>query len=163
MTTVLSLDHDSPNTTVLNDPEAWAEIHRSALALAKSSIDHREINGSVAEVAESMTIGGAAYFLRQEVSWPSNRAVVLVAIERCLTDVPRSNTTQSAGELTRTEAVVAELLAQRKRNREIAEQLSVTEHTARRHTEHVLKKLGVHSRADVRAVLAGAVSVSHTH
>lgn len=160
MTSVLSPDQ---NTTVLDDPEAWAEIHRSALALAKSSNDQREANGSVAGTAEPITIDGEVYFLRREVSWPSNRAVVLVAIERCLTDLPRRNTIQSACELTRTEAVVAELLAQRKRNREIAEQLSVTEHTARRHTEHVLKKLGVHSRADVRAVIAGAVSVSHTH
>lgn len=56
--------------------------------------------------------------------------------------------------LTRSEARVALLLAARWSNREIAQMLEVTEHTARRHTEKVLSRLGVHSRTVVRSVLA---------
>lgn len=57
--------------------------------------------------------------------------------------------------LTRSEARVALLLASRCSNQEIAELLGVTAHTARRHTEKVLLKLGIHSRMCVRSVIAG--------
>jgi len=55
--------------------------------------------------------------------------------------------------LTAAEERVATLLAARWSNREIARYLDVTEHTARRHTEGVLRKLGIHSRTKVGAVL----------
>jgi DNA-binding NarL/FixJ family response regulator len=55
--------------------------------------------------------------------------------------------------LTPREAQVARLLGRGRRNVEIARELGVTEHTAERHTEHVLRKLGVHSRAAVAAKL----------
>ena len=52
--------------------------------------------------------------------------------------------------LTAREARVAGLLAERRSNREIADALGISAHTARHHTERVLSKLGVHSRAGVR-------------
>lgn len=55
--------------------------------------------------------------------------------------------------LTPQEGRVALLLASRKRNAEIADALCVSLHTARHHTEHVLEKLGVHSRDGVRDAL----------
>lgn len=55
--------------------------------------------------------------------------------------------------LTRREAEVCVLLAGRLTNREIAEQLSISPHTAERHTEKVLQKLAIHSRGDVRRLL----------
>lgn len=55
--------------------------------------------------------------------------------------------------LTPREAHVAMLLAVRTTNREIASELGVTEHTARRHTEKVLMKLDVHRRHDVQGAL----------
>lgn len=55
--------------------------------------------------------------------------------------------------LTRREAEVAGMLAEGHRNHDIAVRLSVTEHTARRHTEKVLRKLGVRSRAAVVAAI----------
>ena len=57
--------------------------------------------------------------------------------------------------LTSQETRVALLLAERRKNREIAEALFISPHTARHHTESVLRKLGVRSRTDVRATLAG--------
>ena len=55
--------------------------------------------------------------------------------------------------LTRAEARVALLLEGAKTSRQIAEQLGISVHTARRHAEAVLKKLGVHSRGAVGARL----------
>lgn len=56
--------------------------------------------------------------------------------------------------LTAQEARVAMLLADHRSNRDIADQLGVSVHTARHHTERVLAKLHIHSRYDVRRVIA---------
>jgi DNA-binding CsgD family transcriptional regulator len=61
--------------------------------------------------------------------------------------------TTRGGPLTRRERQVAGLLAYRHTNAEIAEQLGISEHTARNHVRHVLRKLGVRSRRDVAAEL----------
>lgn len=60
--------------------------------------------------------------------------------------------------LTERESEVARLLASRKTNKEIARLLSITPHTSWRHTEHVLQKLGISSRRDVRSVLHGVAA-----
>lgn len=62
---------------------------------------------------------------------------------------------------TRQESCVALLLALRHSNREIAEALGISLHTARHHTESVLSKLGVHSRREVSAALARGGSDSN--
>jgi non-specific serine/threonine protein kinase len=46
---------------------------------------------------------------------------------------------------------VAVLVAQGCTNRQIATRLVIAERTAIRHVEHVLNKLGVHSRAQIAA------------
>ena len=55
--------------------------------------------------------------------------------------------------LTPREIEVARLLADRYSNKEIAERLGITVYTAGRHTERVLKKLGLQSRRHVRVKL----------
>jgi len=55
--------------------------------------------------------------------------------------------------LTTREAEVAILLWNRKQNEAIAEELVISPHTARHHTEHILRKVGIHSRKDVRTAL----------
>jgi DNA-binding CsgD family transcriptional regulator len=55
--------------------------------------------------------------------------------------------------LTPQEARVAMLLAEHRSNRDIADRLGVSVHTARHHTERVLAKLDIHSRYDVRRVI----------
>ncbi|HEU4648110.1 MAG TPA: LuxR C-terminal-related transcriptional regulator [Gemmatimonadales bacterium] len=57
--------------------------------------------------------------------------------------------------LTERECQVAQALALGRTNREIAAALAIRERTAEHHTEHVLLKLGVHSRAAAGAVLRG--------
>jgi DNA-binding CsgD family transcriptional regulator len=56
--------------------------------------------------------------------------------------------------LTPREVEVAMLLAGGAPNAAIAKVLSISEHTARHHTRHVLIKLGLHSRARAAAVIA---------
>lgn len=56
--------------------------------------------------------------------------------------------------LTVQEARVAVMLADQLTNRDIAERLGVSVHTARHHTERVLAKLHIHSRHDVRKAIA---------
>ena len=56
--------------------------------------------------------------------------------------------------LTPQESRVALMLAEHRSNREIASTLGVSVHTARHHTEHVLAKLHIHSRYDVRKAIA---------
>lgn len=59
--------------------------------------------------------------------------------------------------LTRAERRVAYLLAEGKSSAAIAQSLSVTIHTARRHTERVLSKFGIHSRAEVGPAILHAL------
>ncbi len=56
----------------------------------------------------------------------------------------------SGQRLTARESQVAGLLACRATNAEIVASLGVSSHTARNHTRHVLEKLGLTSKADVR-------------
>ena len=56
--------------------------------------------------------------------------------------------------LTGQESRVALMLAEQMTNREIADRLGVSVHTARHHTERVLAKLQVHSRYDVRKAIS---------
>jgi DNA-binding CsgD family transcriptional regulator len=55
--------------------------------------------------------------------------------------------------LTRKEAAVTRLLADGKQNDAIAAALFISPHTARRHTESVMRKLGVASRAEIGPLL----------
>ena len=56
--------------------------------------------------------------------------------------------------LTPREIQIARLLATRYHTLEIADLLGMSVHTARRHTERVLTKLGVHSRQEVGRMLS---------
>jgi DNA-binding CsgD family transcriptional regulator len=57
--------------------------------------------------------------------------------------------------LTPAEIRVALLLARGKSNIEIAQELFISPHTSKRHTEHVLHKLGARSRAEVGSKIIG--------
>ena len=56
--------------------------------------------------------------------------------------------------LTPQESRVALMLADQRSNRDIADRLGISVHTARHHTERVLSKLEIHSRYDVKRVIA---------
>jgi DNA-binding CsgD family transcriptional regulator len=65
---------------------------------------------------------------------------------------------QTRYKLTHREIEVCSLLIARRTNREIADVMGISEHTARHHTENVLRKLGVRSRIDVSRLVAVEIS-----
>ncbi len=73
--------------------------------------------------------------------------------------VPRFAVPDPAGleRLSQRERTVAELIAEGESTKGIASRLGISEHTVRRHTEHLFSKLGVRSRAAVASLVAGNV------
>jgi DNA-binding CsgD family transcriptional regulator len=71
---------------------------------------------------------------------------VLVSVQSGCGILPTAPELQARFHLTPREAEVALLLACGASNHQIAEELRVSPHTARHHAQHVLEKLGVHTR-----------------
>ena len=95
-------------------------------------------------------LGAAAY----EAAWARGRRMTLqgAADLACAEAMPRPEARRPAsGPLSPREAQVAALVARGLTNREIATALTVTEHTAMRHVEHILGKLGLRNRAQITA------------
>ncbi|HEU4587909.1 MAG TPA: LuxR C-terminal-related transcriptional regulator [Gemmatimonadales bacterium] len=95
--------------------------------------------------------------------WGSYLGPGAFAPGRCIIEVVEQIAAEPLGRLelrgrfrlTERECQVAQALALGRTNREIAAALAIRERTAEHHTEHVLLKLGVHSRAAAGAVLRG--------
>lgn len=98
---------------------------------------------------------GAGVLAPQETVW------VTVAADE--TPLPDGGALREGLKLTRRQAEVALLLAQRKSNDEIATELVISAHTARRHTEAVMGKLGVRDRRDVAARVRRAAANRRSH
>ena len=129
---------------------------RIAAALVRLSAGAPRVDSAAKSrvLTEHIVIGGTAYRVQGELlARPGMPPVVLVAIERHPGEYPSCSELRAAFRLTRAEARVATLLAERMSNREIARELRVSGHTARKHTERVLSKLGIHSRTKVRGAL----------
>jgi DNA-binding CsgD family transcriptional regulator len=147
--------------------DAVARIAASLVRLTASAPQLRTAAES-RTLTEHIVIGGATYRVRGEVLvQAATTPVVLVAIERHPDAYPSYRELRATFRLTRAEARVAAMLAQRMSNHEIARELGVTEHTARRHTEKILLKLGIHRRTDVlremlRCVQPGAAAPGST-
>ena len=85
----------------------------------------------------------------------AGQPLILVSVSRTEQTGDRVATIAERFSLTPREVTVTHLLANGRSNKEISGALGVSAHTARRHTEHVFQKLGVHSRAEVGAMLHG--------
>jgi DNA-binding CsgD family transcriptional regulator len=91
--------------------------------------------------------------LPSDVLWPEG-ARLLRVMPLALRELDPVRVAAAFG-LTRRQAEVAVLLAQGLGNRAIASSLGISPHTGRRHTEQVLARLGVCSRARVACLLGG--------
>ena len=92
----------------------------------------------------------AAYDLRGCLyGGPVGPPLAVVAVAREAASGPSAADLEAWFGLTARQAEVALLLADRKSNREVAEALVISPHTARHHTEAVLRALGVADRRDV--------------
>ncbi len=93
------------------------------------------------------------YLVRGSRVSSAGNPVLLVMLERRPHPLPPLEELCQRHGFTRKEARVAALLSEGKTNVEIADELFISAHTARHHTESVLLKLGVHSRREVSAAL----------
>jgi DNA-binding CsgD family transcriptional regulator/PAS domain-containing protein len=74
---------------------------------------------------------------------------LLVALERLTPELPSAEQLKERWGFSKKEIEVALLLVQGRTNEEIAKALFISPHTARHHTEHIMLKLEVKSRAEV--------------
>lgn len=144
------------------DPEG--EVLRGAMQAALASVrsaleagrgQERPISGPE---AFDVRTSWARYRIRPCVHGPGGggwETLILVALER-ISPVPLSEgELRETSGLTRAEARVAGLLARGCGNADIAAELSISPHTARRHTERVMLKMGARSRAEVAGKVYG--------
>ena len=127
----------------------------SELRNAIPSIATGRSRGATAACEEVVRLARAEYRIRaRAVRAEAPRGLVIVTVGRHPVAATLSPAELAARYgLTRAEARVASLLEGARTSRQIAEQLGISVHTARRHAEAVLKKLGVHSRGAVGARL----------
>ena len=121
------------------EEEAWREPYRAA---ARSLLDGSTWDAALAE-GRAMAFGEAiSYALSTEApAAPSSLAP------------DRPSPEARAPGLTRREREVAGLVAQGLTNRRIASELVLSEHTVHHHVTNILKKLNLHSRAQVASRL----------
>jgi DNA-binding CsgD family transcriptional regulator len=143
---------------VSDDRELHKEIHEMATSITTLADDTAIVAGDdvAPRVVREVETAESRYLVRGEIlrlDRPGLGPVVIIALERLGSQLPPVPEVRMRFGLTKKQAEVALLLAQRKSNQEIASALFISPHTARHHTERVLTKLGVHARTDVREAL----------
>lgn len=111
-------------------------------------------------VARNLRTGVGQYRLRGsylEAELDSQGPSVLICVERLTPDPLSDEELREQFRLTKTEIRVVRKLAEGRSNAEIAEVLVISPRTAERHTENILRKTGLRSRAEVAAVVLRAI------
>jgi DNA-binding CsgD family transcriptional regulator len=172
--------HQTPLLTeaLMADPEAdrvaaaAADLARSVarLAVEADAPGHRRDGGLPASPTQTVQTAAGRYRLTgslppKTLAGPDLLVLVTVdlvqvyptktALEEETAALPSAESLRERFAMTRRQAEVARLLARRLTNREVADRLSISPHTARHHTQAVLEALGVPSRRDVRERIAG--------
>jgi DNA-binding NarL/FixJ family response regulator len=133
------------------DPED-ERLHHEARELARQLEAIWSPQSSSPSGQRTVRTPKATYRLRASVvvdHGTTARRAILVEIERVTPELPSLPRLGERFQLTPREAMVAWLLTLGRSNAAIATELGITERTARAHTEKVLCKLGVNSRAEV--------------
>lgn len=151
---------DVRNSSVLDDDVLWQEICRLALSLAPTGHPGgSRTHGDPMRLAIEPAGADGSVFEVRTTPIPSRGdapAVIVVAIEPLRPDDRPQDFIQLRFGLTPRQAEVALLLADRRTTKEIARELGISRHTARRHAEAVLLRLGLNRRTAVRECLEGA-------
>jgi DNA-binding CsgD family transcriptional regulator len=141
--------------TLVADPERRA-IERNMERLARSTAELRSNgNGGVRALAESgertiATVRGRYRLSASLAGETGPKPVgVLVLVEPQFREPIPDDELRSRFHLTGQELRIARLIGEGLRNHEVARRLGISPHTARRHTEHVLDKLGIASRVQI--------------
>jgi len=158
------LVHENPafRELLAEEPEA-ARIERECvhagrrvLALAAPKHAKSRPEEIIGPGATALRTATAVYQLRTALVGPGVLGLgpmALVVLERRTPGRRALEAFRVRFDLTPRELAVSRLLTEGRSNDEVARLLGVSIHTARRHVEHVLMKLGVHSRAAVGAKL----------
>ena len=120
-------------------PEAWV-LREPYLAAARSRLDGAAWETAIAEGQAMSFEESVEYALSDKEAAPS--ASFAPTLQR---------NGQRTTPLTRREEEIAVLVAQGMTNRQIASELSISEHTAATHVARILKKLEMSSRAQLAA------------
>lgn len=143
-------------------PEVLAECERIARAVASRCGEHRAtaLATTVAPACTAAVAVGSVPYVASGVLYedPAGTFAAPLVLVSLSCEAPRQMTEEQLREswaLTRMEARVALLLARGMTNRDIAQAFDISEATARRHTERVMSKLDVRSRAQVGPRIAG--------
>lgn len=144
----------------LDDSRELAELAAltKIVLIAKAESAHRSVEalcvGVRAVLAPDSSADDLIHVLRTVSAGAS--MVMPAAARRSLQGLPRQGrahgTGRRAADLTPRESEVIVLLAQGKSNAEVAEKLSVSLATVRSHVHHVLRKMGVSTRAQAVAI-----------
>lgn len=140
------LRDDPASSSVMTEMEELARgLHGWVPRRSRKSAEQERSN------AREVTTERGSYRLWGSLLQPTlfGTAAVLVQIERTRPVLPTVDGVEAHFGLTPREAEVALLLAEGLDNRAVAERLSISPHTARRHTERVLRGLRISSRAAV--------------
>jgi DNA-binding CsgD family transcriptional regulator len=148
--------------TLLQDGEArrlkaqYTNLGRRVLALASGRGAKSQAHEIVAPGEERVRTTGGSYRVRGTFLGPGRidaGPMALVVVERTTPEPLSITDLHDRYALTRREAIVSQLLSQGHTNAQVSGLLGISIHTARRHAEHVLVKLGVHTRAAVAGKL----------
>lgn len=154
-------ENKTMGTLIAGDPEGSrvrATVKQVAMGVADMIARGKSPDwAKQSEVAEVRTTS-ARYRINATFAWGGllhSRDAVLALTERMPSRSLNSEQLESRFGLTRREIETAQLMARGYSNREVATAMGISLNTARRHSEHVLLKLDVHSRAAVAARLGG--------
>jgi DNA-binding NarL/FixJ family response regulator len=109
--------------------------------------------GAIGLLCKEMSATGLVRSLRGVARGeaPVEREIVAMLIEGMHSATDRVRARSQMGTLSSREREVLELVSEGRSNKEIAAELFVSEFTAKRHVQNILRKLGVHSRWEASA------------
>jgi predicted ATPase/DNA-binding CsgD family transcriptional regulator len=129
-----------------------AEFARATTGFAMLPMDRETYDRAIAAARRELSVEAF------EACWSEGRAMSLEEIvayamrdEPEAPAAPRRAGERPLGPLSRRESEIAALVAQGRSNREIAATLYISERTAANHVQHILDKLGLHTRAEIAA------------
>jgi DNA-binding CsgD family transcriptional regulator len=129
----------------------------AALLLSFASTCGRHVARGIRQLPDrELRTARARYLIRSLLTRRSASAhprTAVIVVQRAVPRFLVSEELRHRFGLTPRETEVSQLLARGRSTAELASQLGISIHTARRHAEHVLRKLGVHSRGAAVAML----------
>jgi len=144
MPVVVLLDVQLP---VLNGYQVCRAL-RDALGLDLAIVLVSGTRTEPVDVSSGLLLGADDYIVK-----PFDSSELLARVAALVRRVPalRRHANENIGQLTSRESEILSLLAEGLTQREIAQRLSISSKTVATHIDHVLAKLGVHSRAQAVA------------